>query len=125
METPVTEAELTPAPTDVQEPTATPEPKAEIKKDELKIHVINATTKAGYAGTVKTTLETAEYGTVSAGNAKGDYDEEGYFVLLHEENSYLVDALSEDSEWELEYIEGIETEDPKEAYDAVIVLAKE
>jgi len=120
IETPVvdeTEVTLTEAP----EPTATPAP--EIDKEELSIKVVNATTKAGYAGTNSSKLEDAGYGEVVAKNALGEYDE-GVYLLMPEENEALVKAVAEDLEMEVGYAEGYETEDPNEEYDAVLVLAK-
>lgn len=103
------------------EPTATPA--AELDRAEYDILIVNATTKAGYAGTFKTALEEAKYKSVTAANAKGEY-EEGLYVLMPEEDKALVDALAEDTELDLVFAEGYKTEDAAEKYNAVVVLAK-
>jgi len=104
------------------EPTATPEP-VEIDRADLDVLVVNATSKAGHAGSTKTILEDAEYNLVAAGNAKGEY-EDGVYILMEEEDQDLVQALSKDSELELVFAEGYETEDSTGKYNAVIVLAE-
>lgn len=104
-----------------EEPTPTPEP--EIEREELSIKVVNATTQAGYAGQVASQVEEAGYGEVSAQNAAGDY-EEGFYVLMQEENQALVQLLAEDLDLELEFSEGAEVEDAAGDFDAVIVLAQ-
>ncbi len=120
-ETASTVVETTPEPTAT--PTPTPEP-VEIKKDELSILVVNATTKAGYAGKIKTLLVAAEIEDISAGNAKGEYEEGTDYVLMKEENPSLQKLLEESTELTFEYSADIETEDAAGKYDAVIVLAK-
>lgn len=112
-------AQVAPTP----EPTPTPTPAPVVVKEDLNILVVNATTKAGYAGTIKADLDEAEYGRVTAANAEGDY-ETGNFVLMSEENQALVEALSEDTGLSLTFAEGVATEDPSDQYDAVIVLAE-
>lgn len=110
----------TPTPT----PTATPTPEpVVINKEDLSILVVNATTKAGYAGTIKSLLEDAEIEDVTAANAKGDYEAGADYILMTEENPDLEALLEEATELTLEYSSDIETEDPNEEYDAVIVLA--
>ncbi len=113
----VSEPESTP------EPTATPEPVVEINKDEVSILVVNATTKAGYAGKIKTVL-VEEIKNVIAGNAEGTYEEGTDYVLMLEENEQLKMLLEEVTDLKFEFASGIETEDPDGDYDAVIVLAK-
>lgn len=123
----------TPAPTAVEEvaPTATPEPtpvasdSATLNPADLSVLVVNATSKAGYAGTTKSKLETAEYGTVDAGNAKGEYaTAENNLVLMSEENAALVMQLEKVTDLGLAFSEGYSTEDASGKYDAVIVLTK-
>ncbi|MBP7740767.1 hypothetical protein KA089_01125 [Candidatus Woesebacteria bacterium] len=113
----VSEPESTP------EPTTTPEPVVEINKDEVSILVVNATTKAGYAGKIKTVL-VEEIKNVIAGNAEGTYEEGTDYVLMLEENEQLKMLLEEVTDLKFEFASGIETEDPDGDYDAVIVLAK-
>lgn len=117
-------AEVTPTPKPTVEPTPTPTPEPELDKAELSILVVNATTQAGYAGENADKLDAAEFGTVKASNAKGDYDAGGWYVLLAKPNQALVSTLKEAIDQELTVkTEGKEIEDPKAEYDAVIVLA--
>lgn len=95
----------------------------EVNREEFSIRVVNATTRAGYAGTVASTLEEAGYQTVDAKNAVEDY-EPGIYVLMEEESAELISVLSEDLDMELIYLEGVEAEDPRGEFDAVVVLAE-
>lgn len=104
-------------------PTPSPSPEVEIDKTELEILVVNATTKAGYAGEIKSLIVDDEFENVDAGNAKGDY-EEGNYVLMKEENKALIEMLAEATDLEFTFSDEIKTEDIKDAYDAVVVLAE-
>ncbi len=124
---------VTPTPTEVVEtsPTATPSPtpiaspSAQINPEDASLLVVNATTKAGYASTIKDMLTTAKFGSVSAGNAKGDYETaENNLVLMAEENPVLLQQLEKATNLGLAFAEGYATEDAKGTYDAVIVLTK-
>ncbi len=95
----------------------------ELDRSEYSIRVVNATTKAGYAGEIANKLKAQEYKSVDAKNAVESY-EEGNFVVMNEENADLINALSEDAGLELVYLEGTEAEDPSQEYDAVVVLAE-
>lgn len=114
----VSETEATP------EPTATPEPEVEIVKADLSIFIVNATTKAGYAGKIKALLIDGEIADVTAGNSEGNYDEGTDYLLMLKENTQLQKLLEEASGLEFEYSSEIKIEDPDGDYDAVIVLAK-
>lgn len=120
----------TPVVTETPEPTATPTPTPEpmeINKAELSILVVNATTKAGYAGTIKKLLTDAEITDVTAGNAKGEYETDeavNDLLLLKEENPDLLSLIEESTDLTLEYSSDIDVEDPTGKYDAVIVLVK-
>ncbi len=126
--------------TETPTPTPTPTPElAVIDKATVKILIVNATTKAGYAGKIKALLTAAEIVNVDAGNAKGEYETEGLdvmdfeyetegdvmdFVVMKEENPGLQKLLEESTELTFEYSKDIATEDPTGKYDAVIVLVK-
>lgn len=117
-ETAMPEESAVPESTESAEPAA-----AEVDVSEMSILVVNATGKAGYAGEIKSLLDDAEFKTVAASNAKGEY-EEGVFLLMREEVPGLVEYVAEAVE--LDVKEGTEDstiEDTKEAYDAVLVLA--
>ena len=124
---------VAPTPTEVVEtsPTATPtptpiaSPSAQINPEDASLLVVNATTKAGYASTIKDLLTKAKFGSVSAGNAKGDYETaENNLVLMAEENPVLLQQLEKATNLGLAFAEGYATEDAKGTYDAVIVLTK-
>ncbi|NCO12541.1 MAG: hypothetical protein COZ34_04890 [Candidatus Pacebacteria bacterium CG_4_10_14_3_um_filter_34_15] len=114
----ITDPEATP------EVAATPEPVVEINKAELSLLVVNATSKAGYAGKIKALLIDAEIPGATAGNAEGKYDEGTNYILMTEENPQLVTLLEEATGLDLTYASGVEIEDPDKDYDAVIVLSK-
>lgn len=87
--------------------------------------VVNATTKAGYAGTIKSALTEAEFDDVDAANAKGEYDE-GNYILVDEEIPGLLDYVEDatDLSFELD-MENKDQEDSTGAYDIVIVLSEQ
>ncbi|MFZ1721558.1 MAG: hypothetical protein WAU07_03565 [Microgenomates group bacterium] len=118
---PVVETTPSPEPSSVPSPSPSPEP--EIKPEELSILVVNATTTAGYAGKFATQLEDAEVGTVDAGNASGEY-EEGYYLLMKEENKELLEFVEEATELTVTFSDEVAIEDADDEYDAVLVLAE-
>lgn len=118
-QTPV--ASTTPEPSPSPSPSPSPTPTVDPK--EVSVLVVNATTKAGYAGQSKTKLEDADFGEVAAGNAKGKY-EAGTYVLMKEENTALITLLEETVGQTLTYQADVAVEDPQSNYDAVIVLAE-
>lgn len=117
----------TPEPTAAPESSASATPKPEvtpIDAENLSILVVNATTKAGYAGTIKALLDGSEVGTVAASNAKGEYDT-GVFLLMDEEVPGLVEFVAKATE--LDVVSGSNDstiEDTKNQYDGVLVLAE-
>ncbi len=121
----------------VEEPAATPEPEAtpdpeaspaaSIDVETFKLHVVNATTKAGYAGTIKSLLTDADFVEISAGNAKGEYDEPGTYLLPSADymnNAELMKLVEAATELTIVELDDKDTEDPAESYDAVLVLAE-
>ncbi len=110
-------------------PTVTPTLKPEVEtltddeKQDLSILIVNATTKSGYAGSVKAKLLNKGYKNIDAKNAKGDYDK-GYFILMDEEDKKVIKTLSDDTGYELTFLDKKDVEDPSDKYDLVIVLAK-
>lgn len=122
---PTPEVSETVSPTPTVEPTPEASPSAQLDPADLSILVVNATTKAGYAGTVKTQLDEAGFGSVLSGNAKGTYeDAEDNLVLMSEDNPSLLTLLEKATSLGLAYSEGYKTEDAKGTYDAVVVLTK-
>lgn len=122
----------TPTPTPTPEttavtPTTEPTPTlAPVDPAEVSVLVINATTKAGYAGQISTKLNEAGFTETSTGNAKGEYaTASANLVMMPEENPSLVSSLSTASGLSLTFSEeGLATEDPEGTYDAVIVLTQ-
>lgn len=125
------QAEASPSPTPSTAPVAIASPSpspvaspaATVNKGETSVLVVNATTKAGYAGTTTRKLQTAGYDQVTARNARGEY-EPGIYVLMATRDDALITALEQDSELELEFASGKNTEDASNQYDVVIVLAE-
>ncbi|NCN24102.1 MAG: hypothetical protein COU65_02555 [Candidatus Pacebacteria bacterium CG10_big_fil_rev_8_21_14_0_10_42_12] len=108
-------------------PEPSPEPSVELAVGDLKILVVNATTKAGYAGQIGTKLEAADFAKADTGNAKGDYADPGTYLLVSEDytdNAELLAAVNDATGLEVTYLEGKDTEDPTGKYDIVLVLAK-
>jgi hypothetical protein len=102
-----------------------PSPAPALAKDKTRVLVVNATTISGKAGKVKKSLTDAGYKTVDTGNAKGEYKTPGTYLLTDTDNSALLSQLSTDSGLTLSSSTvKKEVEDPKSAYDAVIVLAE-
>lgn len=108
---------------EVAEASPTPSPEPEIDKETVEILVVNATSKAGYAGTIKKLLTADDFIEVDAGNSKGDYDE-GNYILMSEENKGLISLIEKATDLEFEFSDEIKTEDIKGSYDAVVVLAE-
>ncbi|PIY80193.1 MAG: hypothetical protein COY80_04165 [Candidatus Pacebacteria bacterium CG_4_10_14_0_8_um_filter_42_14] len=108
-------------------PEPSPEPTVELAVADLKILVVNATTKAGYAGQIGAKLESADFAKAATGNAKGEYADAGTYLLVSEEyadNAELLAAVNKATELEVTYLSGKDTEDPTGKYDMVLVLAK-
>jgi len=108
-------------PEPVEEPSPTPMPEAD--RESYSIKVVNATTKAGYAGQFANSLKEKGYAKVEAKNAVDDY-EPGYYLLMTERDDVLLTTLEQDLEVELSFSPEIVTEDPQEQFDAVLVLAE-
>lgn len=121
--TPTPVVSATPAPTAVATPTPTPEP--EITRSEYSVLVVNATTVSGLAGKFQRNLQDAEYKTVAAGNAKGEYEDGSNYVLFKEGKETILATLAKDAGLTLVENTDVEisTEDPRNIYDAVIVIA--
>lgn len=125
---PTPEPTILPTPEPVEEASTAAEASAaavvaeEIDVAKQDILIVNATGVAGLAGKTKTALETEGFSGVKTGNAQGDYENAGNFVLMKEKNSALIKALEEASGLTLTYDEDYQTEDSAGTYDAVIVL---
>lgn len=111
------------APSPVPSPSPVASGSASIAPNVTSVLVVNATTTAGYAGSTKSKLDAADYKTVRAANAKGEY-EEGTYVLMKTEDPALEAQLEKDTGLTLNFATGYATEDPRSEYSAVIVLAE-
>lgn len=122
LDEPVAEVEVTATPT----PEATPEPLPEINPEDFDLLVVNATTKAGYAGTTADDLETAGFVGVDAKNAKGIYDDGNYLLVAEEskENEALLAEVESATSLVFELKVGMEEEDNSGNYSAVVVLSE-
>lgn len=88
-----------------------------------KILVVNATKVAGYAGKIATKLQSAGYVGVKTGNAAGTY-QPGIYILQRQTDESVLNAITKASGLSVKAASGIDTEDPKKLYDAVVVLAE-
>lgn len=68
-------------------PEPTPEPTEELDVSELSGLVVNATTRAGFAGEVQTTILAGEFEGVSARNARGDYEAGTYLLVTSNDDT--------------------------------------
>jgi hypothetical protein len=103
-------------------PSPSPSPVSNIDKTK-PVLVVNATTIAGKAGKIKKALTDAGFTTVDTGNAKGEY-KSGNILLMKEDNSTVVTEMGAASGLTLTFSNKVAIEDPKEKYQAVIVLAE-
>ncbi|MBP9819742.1 LytR C-terminal domain-containing protein, partial [Candidatus Woesebacteria bacterium] len=118
-------ADASPEPT--IEPSPSASPAAAIDPSKIKLLVVNATTKAGYAGTIKTALEKAKFTGVAAGNAKGEYEDTTNYLLVSEELAGLEAIIEEATDLTFEVVSDADektVEDSKNTYDAVVVLSE-
>ena len=122
---PTPEPEEVPAPIESSPEAEVVEPEEEIDPAEFSLKVVNATGVAGLAGKAKTALESAGFSNVQTGNAAGEYETEGTFVLMKEKNSALIKVLEQATERTMNYDEDVDVEDKAGSFDAVIVLNEE
>ena len=68
-------------------------------------------------------FETAGYENVDTGNAKGDYEDEGTFIMIKDEaNAGLVEQMNKDTKIVLEKMEYDKAEDTAGKYDVIVIL---
>ncbi len=125
---PVVEVVTSPTPQPTTTPTPTPSTATASatpsKQKQLKMLVVNATKKSGYAGTIKAKIETTKLGTVATGNAKGTYTE-GILIYQKNADSAVLSQLEKALGLTLTETEKVgSTEDAQGTYDIVIVLAE-
>ncbi len=114
------------SPEPTTDPTPSASPSAAVDAASLKVLVVNATTKAGYASTIKTALEKVEFTGIAAGNAKGEYAD-GNYLLVATESAALKSLVEEatDLTFTINSDKADKTvEDARNVYDVVVVLAE-
>lgn len=117
-------AEPIATPTGSESATPTASAAATVKAKQLKLLVVNATKKAGYASTIKSKIDTAKVGTTTTGNAKGTYTE-GILIYQKTADAAVLDKIQKATALTLtEDTKIAATEDPQGAYDIVVVLAE-
>lgn len=127
-ETPTVTVEPTPAATPEATPAESEEASASAQlgneeKAAVSILVVNATSKAGYAGTIRTRLVNGGFTKATAGNAGGEYGTAGNFVFMKEGSTALRTSLESAMQLELtEDADLAEAEDAEGTYDVIIVL---
>jgi len=110
-------------------PSPTPEPVV-INKDEYALLVVNATAKAGYAGQIANKLTAADFSQVTAGNAKGTYEDKNYLLLAsldpdrEASNQALLLEVEAATGLIFELSDKISIEDNTSKYQAVVVLGE-
>ncbi len=128
-ETPEVTVEATPAPTP-EIPVASESAEATssatltaAEKAAVNVLVVNATSKGGYAGTIRTRVVNGGFTKVTAGNAQGEYTKTGNFVFMKEGSTALRTALESATQLELtEDADLAAAEDAAGTYDVVLVL---
>lgn len=129
--TPTVEVEEQPVPEEPQEeasPSAETEESepdaATVDLAELKVLVVNATTRAGYAGEIRSDLLSGDFEDVTAGNASGTYEDGGILVYLKESNSTVISAIESATDLDTTTLDDAQAEDAQGRYDVIIVLAE-
>lgn len=111
----------TPEPT----PEPIPDPADELDVSELSGLVVNATTRAGFAGQVETALETGDFESIAARNARGEYDTGTYLLVATDDaDARALKAVIEDlTGYTVEISTEKTVEDATDQFDFVVVLA--
>ena len=110
-----------PTPVPVEEQEASPA--AELKREEIKIQILNGTGVAGEAKKAKDLLEDLGYTDIKIANASSyDYDE--VEISLKEESQNYFNLLSDDLKEEYDVSEEMGELDEDEKFDAIVILGK-
>lgn len=112
-----------PSPTPVMEP-VTPSPKIILKKEDLKIEILNGSGVPGAAGVAKKYLEESGYVITKTGNAKSFTYKETEVSIKEEKEPYL-EMLKKDLE--NKYVLATESSflDLKNEFDVIILLGRQ
>lgn len=114
-------AQPTVTPTAVPVPTATPTP--EIKKEELKIKILNGSGTPGKASEVRTAMRDAGFADIVTGNAD-EFNFDITEIAVKKGNEYLYPTIKESL---ADYVTGIKETvlDEKETADVVVTVGKD
>lgn len=117
----VAKAKPTPMPTVAPSPTPSPTP--EIKKDTLKVKILNGSGTPGKAGEVKTVMKELEYNDIVTDNAE-TFDYEVTEVAVKKGSEHLGTLVKSEL---LEYVKEVKitTLDEKENADIVVTVGKD
>lgn len=106
-------------------PSPSPSPSAtELKREDMKIQVLNGSGVAGAAGKVKSSLETAGYENVGTGNAD-NYDYKGITIQVKDGKRAIGDLIEGDLEDDYKDITVRETLEDDSDYDAVVIAGSQ
>lgn len=124
--TPTPTSAPTPAVVVSPSPEVTPEtsPAAKLKREDLKIQVLNGCGIAGAAGKAKEFLEGLGYKDIEAGNADS-YDYEETEVSIKEDKESYLELLTDDLSEEYALSAGKKTIDKDDEFDVIVVIGKE
>lgn len=111
-----------PEPTPTEVPTPTPIP--ELKREDLKVQVLNGGGVVGAAGKAKELLEGLGYPEIETGNADS-YDYEETEISIKENKKVYLDLLIEDLSEEYTLASESSTLDEDNDFDAVVIVGKE
>lgn len=117
----VAKAKPTPMPT--EKPSPTPSPTPEIKKETLKVKILNGSGTPGKAGEVKTVMKELKYNDIVTDNAE-TFDYEVTEVAVKKGNAHLGALVKSEL---LEYVKEVKitTLDEKENADIVVTVGKD
>jgi hypothetical protein len=107
--------------TNIPESQATATPSSSLKKETLKVQVLNGSGISGLAGKVKTMLEGLGYKSVSVGNASSSSFEQTEVAVKESKNEYL-DVLIKDLSKDYDAVEAKKPLSASSSYDVVITL---
>lgn len=111
------QAVITPTP----EPTSAPTHAIQLKRQDLKIQVLNGAGVAQTASKAKTFLEELGYEDIDTGNA-GSFDFEQTVIAIKEEREDIGELLKDDLSSDYNVSEDFETLDEDSDYDAVVTI---
>lgn len=111
-----------PTPTPAPLPTPTPTPTPEVKREEVKVRVLNGTTKAGAAATLKEQLVKKGWDVIKTGNAKNQKLEQTT-VSVKKDLKQVLETMVEDLKEDFEATTGADL-DEKDTVDVEVAIGK-